>query len=106
MTAYAFLLLLAAAGLDIIANMLLQKSDGMRKLKFGIPAILMVCLAFTLLAWSTEFLPLTVAYVSWGALAVLGTVICGRIFLGQRLNWRGWLGIIMILTSIVVLNAV
>ena len=101
---FAFIYLILAAVLDIIANLLLQKADGFRKPQFGIPALVMVCLAFTLLAWATEHMDLTVAYVSWGALAISGTVISGRIFLGQKLNRYGWIGIALILTSIVLLK--
>ena len=101
---YAFLFLLGAAGLDIVANLLLQKSDGFRKLRYGLPALLMVCVAFTLLAQATDHMDLTVAYVSWGAIAIVGTALMAKVFLGQGLNRRGWLGIAMILCSIVLLK--
>jgi len=101
---YAFLFLLAAAVLDVIANLLLQKSDGFKNLRYGVPALMMVCLAFTLLAQATDFMDLTVAYVSWGALAILGTAMSARIFLGQILNRKSWLGIAMILVSIFLLR--
>jgi hypothetical protein len=46
----------------------------------------MVCMAFSLLAKATEVMDLTVAYVSWGAMAIMGTVVSARILLGQKLN--------------------
>jgi spermidine export protein MdtI len=101
---YPFLLLILAAVLDIIANLLLQKSNAFRRPQFGIPAIIMVCMAFSLLAKATEVMDLTVAYVSWGAMAIMGTVVSARILLGQKLNRFGWAGIIMILTSIVLMK--
>lgn len=104
MKSYYFVFIILAAALDIAANMLLEKSDGFKHKRYGIPALFMVCLAFTLLAQVTRFIDLTVAYVSWGAFAILGTVACGRIYLGQRLNKVGWLGIMIILASIVILK--
>lgn len=101
---FYFLLIILAAGLDIGANLLLQKSDGFRHKRFGIPALLMVCIAFGLLAQVTQYIDLTVAYISWGAVAILGTVISARYLFNQRLNRIGWLGIAMILVSIVLIN--
>lgn len=101
---FYYIFIVLAAALDIAANMLLERSDGFKHKRYGIPALFMVCLAFTLLAQVTRFIDLTIAYVSWGALAILGTVICGRVFLGQRLNRVGWLGIAMILSAIVLLD--
>ncbi len=100
----ALLLIACSAALDVGANMLLDKSDGFRNKKLGFLAIFMVCGAFTLLAQVTKTIELTVAYVTWGAMAILGTVACGRIFLGQRLNWRGWLGLVVIVASIAILK--
>jgi spermidine export protein MdtI len=101
---FYYLFIVLAAALDVAANLLLQKSDGFKHKRYGIPALFMVCLAFTLLAQVTVFMDLTIAYVSWGALAILGTVFSARIMLGQRLNRIGWLGIVMILVSIVLLK--
>lgn len=99
---YGFIVL--AAILDVGANLLLERSDGFKHKKYGIPALAMVCLAFTLLAQVTQFIDLAVAYVSWGAMAILGTVISAWFLLGQKLNWIGWLGIAMIFSAIVLLN--
>jgi spermidine export protein MdtI len=93
-----------AAVFDIVANLLLKKSDGFKHKRFGIPALFLVCTAFTLLAHVTPYIDLTVAYVSWGAMAILGTVLSGWYFFGQRLNWIGWCGIAIILIAIVLLN--
>ena len=101
---FYFLLIILAAVLDVGANLLLQKSDGFKLKRYGIPALFMVCLAFTLLAQVTQYIDLTVAYVTWGAMAILGTVISARYLFGQRLNRIGWLGISLILVSIVLIN--
>ena len=100
----SFLIIIVAAGLDIVANLLIKRSDGFKKKHFGVPALILVCVAFTLLARVTPVIGLAVAYITWGAFAILGTVIAARILFRQRLNSVGWLGILMIFTSIVLLN--
>jgi spermidine export protein MdtI len=99
---YVFIFI--AAVLDICANLLLEKSDGFKHKRFGIPALVMICLAFTLLAQVTPYIDLAVAYISWGAMAILGTVFSARILFGQKLNWIGWIGIAMVFSSIILLN--
>lgn len=96
--------LVIAAILDVTANLLLEKSDGFRHKKYGIPALIMVCVAFTLLAQVAQVMDLAIAYVTWGAMAILGTVTAAWFLFGQRLNWIGWLGIATIFTSIVILK--
>jgi len=93
-----------AAVLDVGANLLMKKSDGFKHKKFGIPALFMICLAFTLLAQATQVMDLAVAYVTWGAMAILGTIVSARFLFGQRLNRIGWLGVIVIFSAILLLK--
>ncbi len=104
MTLLIFGFIVLAAALDVIANLLLKKSDGLKHLRYGIPALLSVCIAFTLLAQVTKTVDLTVAYVIWGAMAILGTVISARFMFGQKLNLVGWLGICAVISSIILIK--
>lgn len=97
-------LIILAAVLDVTANLLLKKSDGFKNKRYGIPALLLVCLAFTLLAQVTPYIDLTVAYVTWGAFAILGSVMAGWYFFNQKLNILGWLGIMFIFGAILLLK--
>jgi spermidine export protein MdtI len=101
---FAFLMIIGSAVLDVAANMLLKKSDGFRNKRYGIFALILVCGAFAFLAEATKTLDLAVAYVSWGALGLLGTAIAARVFLGQKINRYGWLGIFMVIGSVVLLK--
>ncbi len=99
-----FIFVILAAALDVAANLLLEKSDGFKKKKYGISALLLIFLAFTFLAQATKEISLSVAYASWGALGILGTVVFARIFLGQKLNIVGKIGILLVITSVVLLK--
>lgn len=101
----AYIYILISALLDIIANILLGKSEGFSKKFLGILAILLVFFAFYVLSLAIlEGVDLSIAYASWGALGVLGTSFGGAIFLKQKMNLVGWLGIICIIISVVLLN--
>ena len=104
MIALCYVLMVLSAALDIGANILMKKSDGFKHKRYGIPALFMICLAFMLLSQVALYIDLAVAYISWGAIAILGSVILAKIIFGQKLNRIGWLGIVIIFTAIVLLN--
>lgn len=100
----AFLLIIASAILDIIANLMMKKSDGFKHKLYGVAGITLVCLAFGLLSLVAQVMDLAVAYAMWGALAIFGTAMSARFIFGQRINRVGWLGIAMILGSVYLLK--
>ena len=59
------LLVLCSALLDIVANLLLAKSDGFKKKGMGFLALVMVGGAFNLLFFDVNGIDLFVAYALW-----------------------------------------
>ena len=100
----AFALIVAAAALDIAANVLLGASDGFRKKRPGLLALLLVGLAFFCLSLAVDVLPLTIAYASWGAIGILGTSLAGWFLFGQRLKPCAWAGMVLLLGGIIFLR--
>ncbi len=98
------LAVLVAAGLDIVANLLLSKSDGFRKKKLGFGAIALVALAFTCLALAVRGMDLAVAYAMWGGFGILGTSLGGWALLGQRLHASAWVGMAMLIGGMLMLH--
>lgn len=99
------LAILVAAMLDILANLLLAKSNGFRKRLWGFLSLGMVGLAFTALTVAVKGLDLAVAYAMWGGFGILGTSIGGWLLFGQRLRPCAWLGIALLIGGISVLHA-
>ncbi|EOY4240159.1 SMR family transporter [Campylobacter upsaliensis] len=93
-----------AALLDIVANLALNKSNGFRNLKWGLLSILLVWLAFYLLALSLEGMKLAIAYTLWGSIGILGTTLGGWYFFKQKLKPIGWLGIFIIIIAVITLK--
>lgn len=79
--------------LEVIANLLLKYSDGFRRRALGVTSILCVLGAFSALAQAVKDIELSVAYAVWGGFGILATVAMGWALFGQRLVWRGWLGL-------------
>lgn len=103
MKAYMIVIILSAL-LDIVANLLLKKSDGFKYKKYGFLAIALACIAFYLLSFSLKEVDLSIAYSTWGAIGILGTCIGGYIFYKEKLNFIGIVGIILVIFAVVLLN--
>lgn len=100
-----YLCIILSAFLDIGANIALGYSEGFKKKLWGVGAILLVLLAFSLLSFAVQRgIELSVAYASWGALGVIGTSVGGAIFFGQKFNILGYVGMILVVLAVILLN--
>lgn len=101
----AFFLVALSGILDIIANLALAKSDGFKRLWWGILALLLVDSVFLLLALALDLgMELPVAYTLWGAIGILGTALGGYILFRQRLKPIGFVGIALVLVAVYLLH--
>ena len=100
----SLLYVLCAAALDIVANLLLAKSDGFRRKKMAVSAIIMVGLAFYALSLAVRDMDLAVAYALWGGCGILGTSLGGWVLFGQKLRPTAWLGIALLIGGMTVLR--
>lgn len=101
---FSVLLVLCSAVLDIIANLLLAKSNGFKKKSLGFIALICVAVAFGLLSLAVKDLDLAVAYALWGCFGILGTSLSGWVLLGQRMHKTAFLGIALLMCGIVLLR--
>ena len=104
LVAISILAVVAAAILDVAANLLLARSEGFRRRLWGIGALVMVALAFSALAIAVRGLDLAVAYAMWGGFGILGTSLGGWFLFGQKLKPIAWLGIVLLAGGLAVLH--
>ena len=100
----SLLAVIVAALLDIVANLLLAKSQGFRRKFIGFASLGMVGLAFYALSLAVRDMDLAVAYAMWGGFGILGTSIGGWLLLGQRLKPCAWLGMVLLIGGMTVLK--
>lgn len=93
-----------AAGLEVVANLMLSKSEGFTRLRFSLAALALVGLAFTFLAYAVRGMDLAVAYAMWGAFGILGTSVGGWLLLGQKLKLSAWVGMAMLISGMSLLH--
>lgn len=100
----SFFFVVIAAFADILANMALARSNGFKHKGWGVFAIFLVLLAFSLLAEAIKEIDLAIAYASWGAIGILGTAVGGALLFKQRLKPLGWIGIFIVIAAVVVMK--
>lgn len=90
--------------LEIVANVFLKFSDGFRQKVYGILSLLAVLGAFSALSQAVKGIDLSVAYALWGGFGIAATLAAGWILFGQRLNYKGWLGVILLVSGMVLIK--
>ena len=90
--------------LEIIANVFLKFSDGFRRKLYGILSLVAVLSAFSALSQAVKGIDLSVAYALWGGFGIAATLAAGWILFGQRLNHKGWIGVVLLLAGMVMIK--
>ncbi|ENF8975641.1 multidrug/spermidine efflux SMR transporter subunit MdtI [Escherichia coli] len=87
--------------LEIVANVFLKFSDG---LIFGLLSLAAVLAAFSALSQAVKGIDLSVAYALWGGFGIAATLAAGWILFGQRLNRKGWIGLVLLLAGMIMVK--
>ena len=90
--------------LEIVAIVFLKFSDCFRRKVYGILSLLAVLGAFSALSQAVKGIDLSVAYALWGGFGIAATIAAGWILFGQRLNHKGWIGVILLVTGMVLIK--
>ncbi|MBZ0057295.1 multidrug/spermidine efflux SMR transporter subunit MdtI [Leclercia barmai] len=90
--------------LEIAANVLLKFSDGFRRKIYGLLSIVAVLGAFSALSQAVKGIDLSVAYALWGGFGIAATLAAGWILFGQRLNHKGWMGLLLLLAGMIMIK--
>ncbi|AYA40284.1 multidrug/spermidine efflux SMR transporter subunit MdtI [Xenorhabdus nematophila] len=93
-----------AVFLEIIANILLKLSNGFQRFWIGLLSLAAVSGAFSALAQAVKGIELSIAYALWGAFGIIATVAAGWIMFNQRLNFKGWSGILLLLIGMIMIK--
>lgn len=100
----SLLLVVLAATLDVLANLLLAKSGGFRRRWLGFFSLALVGLAFYCLSLAVRHMDLAVAYAMWGSFGILGTSLGGWLFFSQKLRPCAFAGMALLMTGMALLH--
>ena len=83
--------------LEIVANVFRRKI-------FGLLSLAAVLAAFSALSQAVKGIDLSVAYALWGGFGIAATLAAGWILFGQRLNRKGWIGLVLLLAGMIMVK--
>ena len=99
-----YLFLFGAVFCEVAGTMLLPATQNFTRL---VPtSILAVCylLAFYLLTFVVNKLPIAIVYATWSGLGIFTIAILGYIFFKQNLSWQAVLGLFFIVLGVILVN--
>jgi spermidine export protein MdtI len=71
---------------------------------YGILSLAAVLGAFSALSQAVKGIDLSVAYALWGGFGIAATIAAGWVLFGQRLNNKGWAGVILLVAGMVLIK--
>jgi len=99
-----YLFMVGAIFCEVAGTMLLPISQNFTKL---IPTVLLTIfylMAFYLLTYIVNKLPIAIVYATWSGLGIFTIAILGNVFFKQTLTWQTILGLFLIIVGVVIVN--
>ena len=100
----AWLLLLAAIGVEVASTALLTRTQGFRDPVWTTAVLVGYAVSIWLLSLVIKHISVSIAYAVWSGLGTAGIVVIGLLFLGERLDPIKAAALTMIIVGVVVLN--
>ncbi|GAA1719516.1 multidrug efflux SMR transporter [Nonomuraea sp. AD125B] len=97
----AWSLLVAAALLEIVWAVALERSDGFTRFVPATVGVIAAVLSFVLLAFALRTLPVGTAYAVWVGLGALGVALAGIFVLGESASVARLACLLLILIGVV-----
>jgi small multidrug resistance pump len=100
----AYLYLLLAIAVEVVATSLLKLSDGFSKLWPTVGSLAGYAVAFMLLALVVRDMSVGVAYAVWSGLGTAAIVAIGVLFLNESVTATKVAGVLLVIGGVVTLN--
>ncbi len=97
-------LLFVAIVAEVIATSTLKSTEGFTRLWPSVVVVVCYEIAFILLSLSLKKIPVGVVYAVWSGVGVALITLVAWLFLGQRLDALGVVGVALIVGGVVVIN--
>ena len=99
-----YLFLFGAIFCEVAGTMLLPTSNNFSKIVPTFALIILYLIAFYLLTFVVDKLPIAIVYATWSGLGIFTIAILGYIFFKQTLAWQSILGLFLIVIGVILVN--
>jgi multidrug transporter EmrE-like cation transporter len=101
----AWLILAIAIASEVFATTMLKLSDGFSKFAPAVGVVIGYAFSFFLLGIALKSIGLSTAYAIWAGVGTVGAVLVGVLVFGESLTPPAYIGIALVVTGVVLLNA-
>ena len=99
-----YLFLIGAILCEVAGTMLLPISQNFTKMIPTFTLSMFYLLAFYLLTFVVNKLPIAIVYATWSGLGIFTIAILGYVFFKQNLSWQAIMGLFLIILGVVLVN--
>ncbi len=100
-----YIFLFGAIFCEVAGTMLLPISQNFTKIIPTVALASFYLVAFYLLTFVVNKLPIAIVYATWSGLGIFTIAILGYIFFKQTLTWQAILGLFLIIIGVVLVNS-
>ena len=100
-----YIFLFGAIFFEVAGTMLLPVSKNFTKLVPTFSLAIFYLVAFYLLTFVVNKLPIAIVYATWSGLGIFTIAILGYIFFKQTLSWQAIIGLFLIVIGVILVNA-
>ena len=100
-----YLFLIGAILCEVAGTMLLPVSQNFTKIIPTAALSIFYLLAFYLLTFVVNKLPIAIVYATWSGLGIFTIAILGYVFFKQSLSWQAILGLFLIILGVILVNS-
>ena len=100
-----YIFLFGAIFCEVAGTMLLPLSKNFTKLIPTFSLAIFYLVAFYLLTFVVNKLPIAIVYATWSGLGIFTIAILGYIFFKQTLPWQAIVGLFLIVMGVILVNA-
>ena len=100
-----YIFLFGAIFCEVAGTMLLPISKNFTKLAPTIALATFYLIAFYLLTFVVNKLPIAIVYATWSGLGIFTIAILGYIFFKQTLAWQAIVGLFLIVIGVILVNS-
>ena len=101
----SYIYLSGAIFCEVVGTMVLPLSENFSKPIPSLISIVAYVLAFYLLTFALESIPIAVVYATWSGLGIFLISFLGFTIYGQTLQWQSILGLLFIVVGVVLVNS-
>ena len=101
---YAYLFLVLAIALEVLATSFLKDTNGFTNLYPSLIVIIALCICLYLMSHTMQFIPVGIVYASWAGLGIVAITIIAVLKYNQMPNIPTMIGIALIVIGVVVVN--